>query len=373
MDPADEDAHPHRRSPSCFPACVNPFAERLLAWFEVHGRRGLPWQTDRTPYRVWVSEVMLQQTRAATVVAYFTRFMAAFPAVDDLAAAEPDRVLGYWAGLGYYARARNLHAAARKVVRDHAGEFPATVEGLMTLPGVGRSTAGAILALAHGKRAPILDGNAKRVLARHGAVEGWPGRATVGKALWAHAERHVPHARVAEYTQAIMDLGATLCTRTRPRCGECPLAADCQARIRGLQATLPTPRPRRARPRRDVRMLLIVNADREVLLERRPPNGIWGGLYSLPELAAEEGPRAWCRRHLGVDAREHTAGAPMMHGFSHFDLMIHPLEIRLDTAANALMDRAGWLWYNPAQEVRVGVAAPIAVLLKGRKHLKEAL
>ena len=357
---------------------MNPFAERLLSWFEVRGRRGLPWQVDRTPYRVWVSEIMLQQTRAATVVPYFTRFMAAFPAVEALAAAELDRVLGHWAGLGYYARARNLHAAARKVVHDYGGEFPATVEGLMTLPGVGRSTAGAMLALAHCKRAPILDGNVKRVLARHEAVEGWPGRTAVQKSLWEHAERYTPHEKVAEYTQAIMDLGATLCTRTRPRCGECPLAVDCKARVAGIQGMLPTPRPRRKRPQREVRMLLITNADREVLLERRPPNGIWGGLYSLPELAAEDGPRDWCHRHLGVDVREHTARSPLKHGFSHFDLMIHPLEIRLDTAANALMDRDGWLWYNRTQEPRVGVAAPIAVLLKrqdlsnGPHHSREA-
>lgn len=315
---------------------------------------------------------MLQQTRAATVVPYFTRFMQAFPAVEDLAAAELDRVLGYWAGLGYYARARNLHFAARKVVRNYGGEFPATVEGLMTLPGVGRSTAGAILALAHGMRAPILDGNVKRVLARYEAVEGWPGGAAVQKALWAHAERYTPRDRVAEYTQAIMDLGATVCTRTQPRCSQCPLTADCKARVAGLQGVLPTPRPQRERPQRDVRMLLITNADREVLLERRPPSGIWGGLYSLPELAAEDDPQGWCRRHLGVDIREHTTGSPLKHGFSHFDLMIHPLEIRLDTAANVLMDCDGWLWYNPAQEARVGIAAPITVLLK-RQHPSNGL
>lgn len=350
---------------------MNSFAARLLAWSGEFGRRGLPWQTDRTPYRVWVSEIMLQQTRAATVMPYYTRFVTAFPTVEDLAAGKLDRVLGLWAGLGYYARARNLHRAARQVVREHGGAFPMNTDGLMDLPGVGRSTAGAIMALAYGKRAPILDGNVKRVLARYEAVEGWPGRATVQKALWAHAERFTPHEKVAEYTQAIMDLGATVCTRTRPRCGECPLAEDCKARIRGLQAVLPTPRPGKVRPQRDVRMLLIANADREVLLERRPPNGIWGGLYSLPELAAEDDPRGWCHRHLGVDVREHTAGSPLKHGFSHFDLMIHPLEIQLDADANALMDREGWLWYNPAQEVRVGVAAPIAVLLKGRNQLKD--
>ena len=345
-------------------------AERLLAWFDVCGRRDFPWQVDRTPYRVWVSEIMLQQTRAATVVPYFTRFMAVFPTVDDLAAAELDRVLGHWAGLGYYARARNLHAAARTVARDHASVFPATVEALMTLPGVGRSTAGAILALAHGRRAPILDGNAKRVLARHGAVEGWPGRTAVQKTLWARAERYTPRERVAAYTQAIMDLGATLCTRTRPRCGECPLTADCKARAAGLQGALPTPRPKRDRRRRDTRMLLIFNADRDVLLERRPPNGIWGGLYSLPELAAGDDPGEWCRRHLGMKVCGHEAGRPLKHGFSHFDLMIHPIEVRLDGIANGLMDRDGWLWYNPLREARVGVAAPIVKLLKGRQPPK---
>lgn len=350
---------------------MNSFAARLLDWSEEFGRRGLPWQIGRTPYGVWVSEIMLQQTRAATVIPYYTRFMAAFPSVEDLATAHPDHVLGLWSGLGYYARARNLHRAAQLIAEEHGGVIPTTVEGLMSLPGVGRSTAGAIMALAHGKRAPILDGNVKRVLARYEAVEGWPGRTAVQKGLWAHAERYTPHERVAGYTQAIMDLGATVCTRTRPRCGDCPLAADCKARIRGLQAVLPTPRPGKVRPQRDVRMLLIANADREVLLERRPLNGIWGGLYSLPELAAEDDPRGWCRRHLGVDVREHTAGSPLKHGFSHFDLMIHPLEIRLDADTNALMDRGGWLWYNPAQEARVGVAAPIAVLLKGRNQLKD--
>ena len=350
---------------------MNLFATRLLDWSEEFGRRGLPWQKKRTPYGVWVSEIMLQQTRAATVFPYYTRFMTAFPTVHDLAAAQLDHVLGLWSGLGYYARARNLHRAARLIAEEHGGVFPTTVEGLMSLPGVGRSTAGAIMALAHGKRAAILDGNVKRVLARYEAVEGWPGRAAVQKTLWAHAETYTPHERVPEYTQAIMDLGATVCTRTRPGCGECPLTAGCKARIRGLQAVLPTPRPGKARPQRDVRMLLISSADREVLLERRPPNGIWGGLYSLPELAADEGPREWCRRHLGVDVREHTAGTPLKHGFSHFDLVIHPLAIQLDTMANTLMDRDGWLWYNPAQEALVGVAAPIAVLLKGRNQLKD--
>ena len=351
---------------------MDSFATRLLAWSEVFGRRGLPWQTERTPYGVWISEIMLQQTRAATVIPYFIRFMEAFPSVEDLAAAELDQVLRLWAGLGYYARARNLHRAARQVVQQHEGVFPASIQGLMGLPGVGRSTAGAILALAYGERAPILDGNAKRVLARFEAVEGWPGRAAVQKILWAHAQRHTPRTRVAEYTQAIMDLGATLCTRTRPRCADCPLGVDCQARKAGLQEVLPSPRPRPARRRREVRMLLITDPQQRALLVKRPATGIWGGLYSLPELAEEEDPEQWCRRHLGVAVRGHTALTEMEHAFSHFDLVIHPLLIRLDAAPDTLMDREGWLWYNPGKEIRVGVASPIAVLLKAQHNSWEA-
>ena len=350
---------------------MNSFAEQLLAWFDVYGRRGLPWQMARTPYRVWVSEIMLQQTQAAIVIPYYTRFITTFPTVQDLAVGELDQVLGLWAGLGYYARARNLHRAAGRVVREHGGVFPATMDGLMDLPGVGRSTAGAILAVAYGRRAPILDGNAKRVLARFEAVEGWPGSAAVQRALWGHAERHTPHTRVAEYTQAIMDLGATLCTRSQPRCGECPLSADCKARIAGLQGVLPTPRPRRARPRRDVRLLMIANAEGEVLLMRRPPSGIWGGLYSLPELADDEEPRGWCRHHLGMTVGAYTAGSAVEHAFSHFDLVIHPLAVRVEAEPDTLMDRDGWLWYNPAQEQRVGIAAPIAVLLNAQNHAEE--
>lgn len=354
---------------------MNSFAARLLDWSGEFGRRGLPWQTGRTPYGVWVSEIMLQQTQANTVIPYYTRFMAAFPCVEDLAAADLDQVLGTWAGLGYYARARNLHRAARIVVGERGGNLPVSIDGLMSLPGVGRSTAGAIMALAHGKRAPILDGNARRVLARYEAVDGWPGRAAVQKTLWAHAARHTPRTRVAEYTQAIMDLGATVCTRTRPRCGDCPLTADCKARIAGLQGALPTPRPRprKARPRREVRMLVIRNAGGEVLLIRRPPSGIWGGLYGLPELSEAENPKSWCRQYLGVeiDVREDTESNRLEHSFSHFDLVIHSLEVHLYATPNALMDREGWLWYNPAQGRRVGIAAPIAILLKAQNHSRE--
>src|SRR5262245_3395408 len=208
---------------------MNAFAEAVLAWYDVHGRRNLPWQHPRTPYRVWISEVMLQQTQVATVIPYFERFVARFPNVHTLARADIDDVLHLWTGLGYYARGRNLHAAARRIVDEFAGELPDGLEGLESLPGIGRSTAGAILSAGHGIRAPILDGNVKRVLARHFAVDGYPGESSVAAVLWTHADATTPHERPADYTQAIMDLGATLCTRANPRCSDCPIAASCIA------------------------------------------------------------------------------------------------------------------------------------------------
>ena len=340
------------------------FAASLIAWFEHSGRRDLPWQTDRNPYRVWVSEIMLQQTQVATVIPYFMRFMERFPSVEARARADLDDVLAVWSGLGYYARARNLHRAAKLVFDKQKGTFPTSIEGLMDLPGVGRSTAGAILSLSCDKRAPILDGNVKRVLARYHAVQGWPGHARVSKRLWSLAERHTPKDRVADYTQAIMDLGATLCVRKRPLCEQCPVSVGCKARIAGLQDSVPGARPRREKPRREVHMLLVRDPDRRVLLAKRPPSGIWGGLYSLPELADDEDPRLWCDRHLGALVDRQTALDKVEHSFTHFDLSIRPLLIRLATLPRSLMDRKEWLWYNPAHDIEVGVAAPVAALLK---------
>ena len=264
-----------------------PFARALLAWFDRHGRHDLPWQRDPTPYRVWVSEIMLQQTRVAAVIPYFERFTARFPDVDALAGAGLDEVLGLWSGLGYYARGRNLHAAARAVCANHGGRFPDTLEELVALPGIGRSTAGAILALAFGRRQPILDGNAKRVLARYHAVAGWPGESRVGARLWSLAERLTPCRRVGDYTQAIMDLGATLCTRTRPTCLLCPLADGCRAHALGDPVRFPAPRPKRAYPTREKLLVVMRDAGGRVLVERRPPSGIWGGLWSFPEASAD--------------------------------------------------------------------------------------
>ncbi|MGD8746674.1 MAG: A/G-specific adenine glycosylase, partial [Gammaproteobacteria bacterium] len=259
---------------------MNPgFARRVLDWFEVSGRHDLPWQIDPSPYRVWVSEIMLQQTQVATVIPYFERFIARFPAIRELADADLDEVLHLWSGLGYYARARNMHRAARTVCEHHGGRFPEAFDEVAALPGIGRSTAGAILALSLGQRHPILDGNVKRVLCRHEGLEGWPGRPAVEKALWEISDRLTPDDGVAEYTQAMMDLGATICRRGRPDCDRCPVSGDCVARSQGRQQELPTPRPRRERPLRRTHMLLISDPDGRVLLERREPSGIWGGLW----------------------------------------------------------------------------------------------
>jgi A/G-specific adenine glycosylase len=311
---------------------------------------------------VWVSEIMLQQTRVATVIPFYERFMQRFPTIAALAAAPLDEVLALWAGLGYYARARNLWRAARAVVERHGGELPDEFDALHALPGIGRSTAGAILAQAHGQRRPILDGNAKRVLARYHAVAGWPGVPAVASALWRYAEAHTPHERVADYTQAIMDLGATLCTRARPACTVCPLAEDCAAAKAGAQALYPAPRPRRERAQRLVAVLVVRAPDGRVLLERRPARGIWGGLYSLPELPADDSPRDWCARTLGAAVATEHALATIEHAFTHFDLDLAPRLLELAAAPSAV-DRDDWHWCRPGAKLDVGVPAPVAALL----------
>lgn len=340
---------------------MSVFAERLLAWYDTHGRKDLPWQRDPTPYRVWVSEVMLQQTQVATVIPYFERFMARFPALPDLAAASVDEVLALWSGLGYYSRARNLHRAAGRIAAEHGGVFPATLEQVMALPGVGRSTAGAILALSRGQRHPILDGNVRRVLARYHAVDGWPGQAEVEQRLWQQAEEHTPAELVAHYTQAIMDLGATLCTRSRPRCGDCPQAVECAAHAAGDPARYPAPRPRKTLPERQVTLLLVTNERGEVLLERRPPSGVWGGLWTLPE-TEEESAALWCGRR-GLALREERAWPPLRHTFSHFHLDISPRHVRVADAGSAVMEPAGAVWYKPDLCDQLGLPAPIKRLL----------
>jgi A/G-specific adenine glycosylase len=336
-------------------------APRLLAWFDTHGRKNLPWQIDATAYRVWVSEIMLQQTQVATVISYYTRFMARFPDVHALVDAPIDEVLHLWTGLGYYARARNLHRAAGIVVSDYAGELPRTIEELQSLPGVGRSTAAAILALAHGERHAILDGNVKRVLARVFGIEGDPGAANTVARFWQHAEVCTPHTRLAEYTQAIMDLGATVCTRARPVCTVCPMVGMCVAARDGRQAELPQRKVRRARKSRSAVLLIATSAD-AVYVERRVASGIWGGLWSPPEFADDAAALDWCRSEIGELRGAPAKLAPIDHAFTHFDLRLYPLRVECEPRP-AVHEKAA-LWYTLRTPPRVGLPQPIRVLLE---------
>jgi A/G-specific adenine glycosylase len=335
-------------------------AARLLAWHAKEGRHDLPWQRDRSPYRVWVSEIMLQQTQVGTVIPYFERFMTRFPDVRSLADASSDEVLHLWTGLGYYARARNLHRAAQ-IVRDrHGGEFPRTLEAVMDLPGIGRSTAGAILSIATGARHAILDGNVKRVLARHEGVDGPIDDAGTLERLWHFAELHTPRDGVDVYTQAIMDLGATLCTRSHPRCGQCPVAQDCRARIEGRQAELPAGKRRKAARKLRHAVMLVARYQSSVLLVQRPSSGIWGGLWCLPEFADRDSAEAYAASDLR--ARIAKSSMPdIEHSFTHFDLVITPLLARCREEAR--VREPNTLWYDLSDPARVGLPAPIKALL----------
>ncbi len=347
------------------------FRQQVLRWYDRHGRRDLPWKRRPTPYRVWVSEIMLQQTQVATVIPYYERFMARFPDVRALADAPLDDVLALWSGLGYYARARNLHAAARAIRDGHRGRFPKNVETLAALPGIGRSTAAAILALSGGERHAILDGNVKRVLARLHAVEGWPGAPAVERELWALAERYTPYRRVADYTQAMMDIGALLCTRRRPGCARCPIRGGCLAYRTGRQGELPAARPRRERPVRRTRMVMLVDGEGRVLLERRPPSGVWGGLLSFPECAEDEAIEAWAERRLGLSVERVEAWPVLRHSFSHFHLDITPVHARVRGVGLRAMERDRLVWYKAGARNRHGLAAPVSRLLQTLAQRRE--
>jgi A/G-specific adenine glycosylase len=341
------------------------FAQRLLQWFTAHGRHALPWQINPTPYRVWVSEVMLQQTQVATVIPYYPRFMARFPDTTTLAAAPLDEVLHLWTGLGYYARARNLQACANVLATQHGGIFPNQLEEIMTLPGIGRSTAGAILALSRGIRHPILDGNAKRVLARVFGIAGDPNSKGVLEALWKQADACTPDHDVAAYTQGIMDLGATLCTRARPACTLCPMKSGCVAALEGRQMELPGRKMKRHRPAREATLLIAQsgsNGCTAVLMERRPMSGLWGGLWSPPQFENEADALAWCAREFG-HVNESQALAPIDHAFTHFDLRLKPLLVRGRQTLQVL-DGDDRLWYQLHAPPRVGLPRPILQLLE---------
>jgi len=342
------------------------FARRLLEWRETNGRKDLPWQRERTPYRVWVSEIMLQQTQVATVIPYYLRFMESFPDVLTLANAALDEVLQHWSGLGYYARARNLYKAAGEIRDRHHGRFPEKFEDVVRLPGIGRSTAGAIMALARGEHYPILDGNAKRVLARYHAVAGWPGDSAVCATLWQHAERHTPAAMTASYTQAIMDLGATVCTRRRPACFHCPVAEGCRAFELGHPLDFPGPREKKAKPLRQTHMALAC-CNGDIYLECRPPSGIWGGLWSLPEFDREADLLAWCETLQGGGAPEIERWTTLRHTFSHYHLDIKPVALHLDRVRHGVADGGAGIWHDYMKAPQFGVAAPVMRLIENLK------
>ena len=338
------------------------FASRVVSWQREHGRRDLPWQNTRDAYRIWLSEVMLQQTQVATVLPYFARFVDAFPTVGALASASLDRVLELWSGLGYYRRAHHLHAAARAVIAHHGGRFPVDSATLATLPGIGRSTAAAIAAFASGERAAILDGNVKRVLARHRGLDGWPGEPRVQAALWREAEALLPSAADIEaYTQGMMDLGATICRRTRPQCDACPVRDDCVARSDARIDELPSPRPRKHLPQRAITVLLLERGER-ILLEQRPALGIWGGLWSLPEMPLEADVADHVMRHFGLAVEPSDRLPAIEHAFTHFRLTMHPRRVPVTGGPSALR-APGVEWFARDEMLRCGLPAPIRRLL----------
>jgi A/G-specific adenine glycosylase len=337
------------------------FATRLIAWQRRHGRKGLPWQGTRDPYRIWLSEIMLQQTQVAAVIPYYERFLKRFPDLAALAAAPQDEVLKLWSGLGYYARGRNLHAAAQRLVTAHGGAFPRSAAQIAELPGIGRSTAAAVAAFAFDEPGAILDGNVKRVLARYFGVEGWPGARAVEAKLWALAEHLAPGRGIAAYTQAMMDLGATLCTRTQPRCAACPLRSECVALRTARVTCLPAPRPRKPLPLRSATWLVVRHAG-QVLLEQRPGAGLWGGLWTFPELSGQSA-AAYCRERLGCETASRRRLEPLEHGFTHFRLEIRPVLCEVFKRTSRA-ETPGRIWIAPAEALDAAVPTPVRRLLR---------
>ncbi len=336
------------------------FQTQILDWFDKYGRKNLPWQTESSAYRIWVSEIMLQQTQVAAVVPYYERFIQTFPDIETIAESSIDKVLHLWAGLGYYARARNLHKTAQHI--SNQGSFPDTLEGLMALPGIGRSTAGAILAMAFNQRHPILDGNVKRVLTRIHAIEGWPGQNHISKKLWQLSDQVTPENRVAEYTQAIMDLGATLCTRSKPDCSGCPVSDNCMARQQGRTTDIPYPKPRKILPVKQSVLLILTNIENQILLQQRPPVGIWGGLWSLPEFTQINDALLWCDRQNMF--RIHVQKLPeQRHTFSHFHLDYVPIKVQVNNSENIVLEGNQTVWYKTEQIKTLGLPAPVKRLL----------
>lgn len=340
------------------------FAKKLLAWHDIHGRKNLPWQQPITPYRVWISEIMLQQTQVAAVVPYFVRFIEQFPTVQTLAQATEDEVLQLWTGLGYYARARYLHHTAKIITQQHQGKFPDQLERLQTFPGIGRSTASAILSIAMGKQTAVLDGNVKRVFTRLYAIEGWPGKYEVLAKLWTIAQQHMAKNRAGDYTQAIMDFGATFCVRSKPLCTTCPFNNNCQAYQQKRVHEFPYKNPKiKKLPVQSTRMILLQNAQGAVLLQKRPPVGIWGGLWSFPECKTDENPISWCQQKLGFKAKIIKEWPSFRHTFSHFHLDITPVQMEAEHQQISLSDAIDQVWHKLSDKPRGGFSTPVQRLL----------
>jgi len=346
------------------------FSDQLLAWFDQHGRKDLPWQENKTPYRVWVSEIMLQQTQVTSVISYYKRFMDSFPDIESLATADEDKVLEHWAGLGYYARARNLHKAAKHIYNECAGEFPNNFDGIVGLSGIGRSTAGAILSIAFKQQASILDGNVKRVLCRFHAIEDWPGEKKTENSLWLLAENHTPTQRTDDYTQAIMDLGATLCTRSKPNCQQCPMTSHCKAYAQDLQTSLPKSKPKKAIPQKQTWVVLIESGKGEILLEKRPPSGIWGSLYSLPELKydiSEDDLASHCNQEFNGHFQKVEKHSSIHHTFSHFKLELKPVKLKATQLLERnpqIQEQNQYHWFSWQQLPKIALPSPISKYLK---------
>jgi len=340
------------------------FSQQVLDWFSSYGRKHLPWQ-GQSAYCVWLSEIMLQQTQVATVIPYYNRFMHHFPSVTQLANAHIDEILNLWAGLGYYSRARNAHQCAKIIVENYAGEFPRRLDALCQLPGIGPSTAGAILALAFNQRATILDGNVKRVLCRYAGIMGYPGEHKIQKKLWHLAEKLTPQANVADYTQAMMDLGAMVCTPKNPTCSSCPLQSNCFALQHQQVTDLPTKKTRKPLPQKHKYFLVLMNEKSQVLLMKRPSIGIWGGLWSFPEYDEKTQIIDDCLRRLGLSVQLKRELAHFKHSFTHFRLMITPITALVNKVLySEVMDKDQYFWYNLDQPLTIGVAKPVKTLLK---------
>lgn len=340
------------------------FAKTLLTWFDKYGRHDLPWQHPRTPYRVWLSEIMLQQTQVATVIPYFENFLSRFPDLDSLANAELDDVLALWAGLGYYTRARNLHRTAKICSEIHDGQLPDTLDELIALPGIGRSTAAAILSQAHDRPFAILDGNVKRTLSRYYGIAGWPGLPAVEKELWALSESLLPEKRNADYTQAIMDFGATLCTRSKPRCAECPFNKSCVAYLENRVSEFPKKKTGKKIPTRNTVMLVLMSTKNEVLLSRRPAKGVWSGMWSLPEVAGHDEAETFVTMHSKNFGTDNIALPEFQHTFSHYHLMIKPYLWRELHAKHRIAEPDEMRWLPLSEMHSVGLPAPVKKLLE---------